>query len=215
MRRIGFMNGLHHHLPRAIRVHFGVPALILMLVSVGTVSLFAARDYPDCNWNCSARDVAIVDAYVNAPDACSPGQSLSATLYATFDNGTNSDRYAVRIIGDIYVDGSFKKSLDACVAETLGPGIRTVPLTNVSWRCGESVEVRIVTVSWASSPETCGETPTCAARAAKCWFTPRLDVGGLPLAVDFDSSSPECDGTAISFTPAWSFHGSVCGFFSQ
>ncbi len=199
MRRIGFMNGLHHHLPRAIRVHFGVPALILMLVSVGTVSLFAARDYPDCNWNCSARDVAIVDAYVNAPDACSPGQSLSATLYATFDNGTNSDRYAVRIIGDIYVNGSFKKSLDACVAETLGPGIRTVPLTSVSWRCGESVEVRIVTVSWASSPETCGDTPTCAARAAKCWFTPRLDVGGLPLALDFTTSSPECDGTAVSF----------------
>ncbi len=200
MRKPEFLSWLRYCMSRKSRFYIGVAALIVMSLSVGTMSLLAAPQYPNCNWRCSAKDVTIVGAYVDAPDTCSPGQALSATIYAAFDNGTNSNRYAVRVIGDIYVDGSFERSIDECVVDTLGSGTRTVPLTNVSWTCGESVEVRIVTVSWASSPETCGDTPRCAARAAKCWFTPSLVIGGLPLAVDFNSSSPECDGVAVSFT---------------
>jgi len=158
-----------------------------------------APEYPNCNWNCSAKDVTVVEAFVNAPDTCTPGQPLSAVIYAEFDNGTNSNRYAVRVIGDLYVNGRFKTSINVCVGDTLPPGTSTLPLTSVSWECGETVEIRIATVSWTSSPETCTDTPKCASRATKCWFTPRTVIGGLPLSVDFTSSSPECDGSPVSF----------------
>ncbi|MFC2077396.1 Ig-like domain-containing protein, partial [Candidatus Bipolaricaulota bacterium] len=181
-------------------VRLAALGLLLIALFAGGVSVFSAPQYPDCNWNCTANDVTVVEAFVDAPDTCIPGQALSATIYALFDNGTNTNRYAVRVIGDVYIDGLYDQTFDVCVEDTMPPGTSTVPLIPVSWTCGQTVEARIVTVSWASSPETCGDTPKCASRGAKCWFTPSIVIGGTPLAVDFTSSSPECDGTPISFT---------------
>ncbi|MFC2082459.1 Ig-like domain-containing protein [Candidatus Bipolaricaulota bacterium] len=182
---------------RAISVFLFTLTLCLMMTAAGVSQ---GSSYPNCGFNCSAKDVTIVEAFVNAPAICTPGEPLSATIFAAFDNGTNSNRYAVRIIGDVYVNGNRDTSIDVCAVDTLGPGTNTLPLTNVSWNCGELVEVRIVTVSWASSPETCGDEPSCAGRKAKCWFTPAIVIGGLPLSVDFSSSSPECDGSVVSFS---------------
>jgi len=175
-------------------------ASFLCALSFGTMLLSAAPQYPDCNWNCTANDVTVIEAFVDAPDTCIPGQPLSAIIYATFDNGTNTNRYAARVIGDLYIDGLYDQTFNVCVEDTMAPGLSTLPLIPVSWTCGQTVEARIVTVSWASSPETCGDTPKCAARGAKCWFTPSITIGGLPLSVDFTSSSPECDETAVFFT---------------
>jgi hypothetical protein len=180
--------------------HFARLVVLLIALFAGGVSVMSAPQYPNCNWNCTANDVTVIEAFVDAPDTCIPGQALSATIYALFDNGTNTNRYAVRVIGDVYIDGLYDQTFDVCVEDTMPPGMSTLPLIPVSWTCGQIVEARIVTVSWASSPETCGDTPKCAARGAKCWFTESIVIGGTPLAVDFSSSSPECDGTPISFT---------------
>jgi len=173
---------------------------LLCVLWCSVLPLVATPQYPDCDFNCSAKDVTIVDAFVDAPDSCAPGTLLSSTIYLTFDNGANTDRYAVRILGEIYIDGNFDQLLDTCAVDALPPGVNSVPLTTVSWACGESLELRIVTVSWVTRPETCGDTPSCAARKAKCWSVPAVTVTGLPLTVDFTSDEPVCNGESIQFT---------------
>ncbi|MGB2984144.1 MAG: Ig-like domain-containing protein, partial [Candidatus Bipolaricaulia bacterium] len=160
----------------------------------------AYGQYPDCGFGCSANDVNVVEAYVDAPETCVPGDLLTAGLYVTFLNGTNSNRYAVRLLGELYVGGRFEQSLDECVIDTMPPGSTTVLLSTVSWTCGESLEFLIVTVSWSANRETCGDTPSCAERKAKCWFAPVIAIEELPVSVDFTSTAPVCHGETVHFT---------------
>ena len=141
-----------------------------------------------------------MDAYVDAPDTCTPGETVTAGLYVTFVNGTRTNRYAVRMLGDLYVGGSRDQSFDECVVDTMTPGSTTVRLATVSWTCGESLEFRIVTVSWSANAETCADTPSCAERKAKCWSAPVIAIEGLPLSVDYSSTAPVCDGEAVGFS---------------
>jgi len=182
------------------RLHRLVAAGVVTSIALLLAGVAGVGQYPDCNWNCTSRDVQVVEAFVDAPATCTPGTAVSATLYATFDNGTNANRYAVRLIGGLYVDGRLEESLEVCALSTMPPGQSTAALTSLSWTCGEDVELRIVTVSWVARPSTCVETPTCSSRTAKCWSAPLIEVGGLPLSVGFASSAPACQRTAMAFT---------------
>jgi len=173
-------------------------ALLIGIVLVSGIS--AGAQYPDCNWRCTAGDVYTAALYVEAPEACEAGQEIAAPLFVTFVNGTRSDRYAVRLLADLYVGGVYEGSLDECVAEMMAPGESTVQLGLISWSCGQSLELRNVVISWSSKPETCGEIPSCASRTAKCWGGPAVRVAGTPLSVGFAASASVCDGEAVQFT---------------
>ena len=188
------------------RLSAGLAFLLLVAGNLGMAQ------YPDCNWRCTSGDVTIDAIYVIGPDTCELGETLTASIYADFDNGTNKERYAVRLLADLFIDGSYEMSFDECVAETVPPGLSTVLLTSVSWTCGQSIELRDVIVSWSTSSESCADDPKCSARAAKCSFDVTIAVGGTPLAAGFSSDAPACDGETILFedstsggTPPYSY----------
>jgi len=142
------------------RLHRLVAAGVVTSIALLLAGVAGVGQYPDCNWKCTSRDVQAVEAFVDAPATCMPGTAVSGTLYATFDNGTNANRYAVRLIGGLYVDGRLEESLEVCALSTMPPGQSTAALTSLSWTCGEDVELRIVTVSWVARPSTCADTPS-------------------------------------------------------
>jgi len=176
-------------------VAVGLTIVVLILLGV-----LAVGQYPNCGFNCAANDVNVTVAFVNAPDACTVGQTVTVGLYVRLENGTNTNRYAVRFLGDLYVGGAFERSFDECVINTMSPGSSTQLLATISWPCGESLELRDVIVSWSANAETCADTPSCAERKAKCWPNARIPVEGTPLAAFFTSNAPVCDGSLVSFT---------------
>jgi PKD repeat protein len=176
--------------------------IVSLLVGLALIMVvFAAQaQYPNCGFNCRANDVIVSQLYVDVPDTCSPGEVLTAGLFVRLENGTNSDRYAVRFLGDLYVAGVYEQSFDECVSDTMPPGTSTLLLASVSWSCGETLEFRDLVVSWSANPETCGEIPTCAERKTKCSLKPSIQVAGTPISVDFTSTAPACQEEAVSFS---------------
>ena len=83
---------------------YGIATVLLLLLAA--VSPFTTAQYPDCGWKCTANDVNVPEVYVDAPETCEVGESLTAGLYVIFDNGTRTNRYAIRFLGDLYVGGT-------------------------------------------------------------------------------------------------------------
>jgi len=172
----------------------------LCLIGIWLLANPAVAQYPDCSWRCTANDVYVPRIYLDAPETCVGEDPLSAGLYVVFENGTRTDRYAVRFLADLYIDGDYERSFDECVADTMAPGQSEVLLAVVQWSCGQTVEIRDIIVSWSASPETCGEIPSCSARTAKCWSQASVLVAGAPLSATFEASTPVCDGEAVLLT---------------
>ena len=171
----------------------------LFVAGVG-LSAAAADTYPNCNWRCTANDVAAVRIYVDAANSCSSGQTITAGVYITFNNGTNSSRYAVRLLADLYVDGQVTRSFNECVASTMSPGVSDIRLATISFPCGAQIEFRNIILSWSASPESCSDTPRCSSRAAKCWSGGTVPVSGLPLLATASATTPVCNEVAVRFS---------------
>lgn len=177
--------------------------LALVLLGVLGCGAVAAAQYPNCGFNCTAGDVTVDGARVEVPgNTCVLGEDVTVSIYATFNNSTKATRYAVRVVGDLYVNGMGVTSLDACVAESIPPGKHEYLLTTETIACSARVEFRFIVVSWSASAESCADTPTCAARKAKCWQpSGGTIVVQIPaLVVGFTSGSPACLGGAVRFT---------------
>jgi PKD repeat protein len=142
----------------------------------------------------------MTSAYADLPvGSCEPGTSVSATIKGVFT--ANATRYAVWVLGDIYVDNVYKISIQQCVAGTISPPGGTLAIASLTWPCGSALEIRNLVVSWEASTASCADTPGCASRKAKC-SAPNLGtiVVSTPLVVDFASNAPQCLGTPIAFS---------------
>jgi PKD repeat protein len=174
--------------------------LVLVLTWGAGLATSGADTYPNCSWGCTANDVTAVRIRVDAPDACSTGQTITAGVYVTFNNGTKTTRYAVRLLADLYVDGHRARSFDECVADTMSSGTSDIRLTTISFPCGAAIEFRNIVLSWSASPESCSDTPDCSSRTAKCWNGGTVPVSGLPLHAAASATSPVCSGEFVHFT---------------
>ena len=179
-------------------------AVTLTCVLLLAGCLATAQTYPNCDWKCTSNDVVVTEIVMSGPDLCSSGDPVSGQLLLTLYNRTGTDRYAVRVLADLYVDGLYETSFDDCVAESVPPGTTTLVLAVVDWTCGESLEFRDLIVSWTTKEESCGDTPNCTDRKTKCSFAPVVPVAGTPLAAGFSFDEPICDGDLVAFADATS-----------
>ena len=135
---------------------------IFILALVLLLGVECVADYPNCNWNCTANDVAVEKAYVVSAPSCTSGVTVNASLRIVFRNRTNTTRVAVRLLGYLYVNGQRARSFNECILDSMPPGVSDVLLANVSFPCGASMELRNIIVSWTAGQESCSDQPTCA-----------------------------------------------------
>ncbi|TFH07758.1 MAG: PKD domain-containing protein, partial [Candidatus Atribacteria bacterium] len=177
---------------------------IFILALMLLLGVECVADYPDCSWNCTANDVAVEKAYVVSAPSCTAGATVNASLRIVFRNRTNTNRVAVRMLGDLYVNNQRVRSFNECVLGTMPPGVSDVLLASVSFPCGASLELRNIIVSWTAGQESCSDQPKCADRVAKCWggaTGASVPVEGTPILAAFSSNSPVCLGTVMTFVP--------------
>ncbi len=195
-------------------IFLALSALGLLLPGVASASAPAqAASWPNCNFNCNANDVNITDLFVadvngDPLPSCNAGDPVSASLWATFANGTSSSRTAVVVLADLYLNNVLDSQLNTagtpgvCGGDVIAPGSANQRLVDFTWTCGQSVDLRNIVISWDTSPgATCSaffDRPTCSNRGAKC-FASAITVA-RPL-VEADFTAPDvCLGQPTQFT---------------
>lgn len=173
------------------------------LVVLGMVGMLAlttvGQSYPSCNWNCKSGDVSLGGLHLVATSSCSPGSTVTGTLYGSFTNNTGTDRYDVALIADLVIttsSGTTTSRLNVRnLTSDIAPGTSDLSISQISFPCGASVELRNVIVSWDTKE---GGDLSCSSRSVKCSKIARAFVTGAPLVAEFSSSSPACAGQSVS-----------------
>ena len=143
---------------------------------------------------CQANDVEVTGAFVadansDPLQACSPGEMVSAFLWANFQNGTGTDRFAVRAYAEVELDGVFTgQTFNNCAFDLIPANSTTARrLIPVNFTCGENINLVNVWVAWdtntgatcsGANPTTvnCGDHPP-----SKCFSN--IDIGGVAVLV--------------------------------
>ncbi len=174
---------------------------ILAVVLISGVLAFG-QAFPDCRWNCRSNDVALESIYLEGPSTCLSGETIDATLYGMFVNGTGTERYDVTLLADLVITsdtGSTVTELTVTnLTASIPPGATSLPIADISFPCGADVELRDVVVSWDTKE---GGDLSCSARAVKCSMNPSIVVHDtpVPLVAEFSSSSLACVEVPVSF----------------
>ena len=166
----------------------------------------AAGDWPDCSWNCNANDVVVNrmwlgDADGSELDTCKPGEPVTAYVWVEFENKTNSQRYAVILFGDLFINDVLDSPIDECVLEHIPKNaVTSANLTSINWTCGDEVELRNAYVVWKPSHETCADvTRDCSEYPPSKCFGPADLLVAAPLIADFEFDNV-CFCTDTTFT---------------
>ena len=103
---------------------------------------------------CQANDVNLVGAYIadslgNPVLVCETGDPQNVYLWGTFQNGTGTDRYAIRSRTEIWLDGAFSQELISCSFDLLTPGTEDVALLGTfTYTCGQQVQLLNTWIGW-------------------------------------------------------------------
>jgi PKD repeat protein len=173
-------------------------------------------EWPDCHFGCTASDVTVTrfwlaDAAGNPlPNTCTPGDPVTAYIWAAFHSNASSERTAVILLARITAGGATLHdfyadspagfcSLDSIPAS--GDSQRSI-YGPFSWTCGQALTVRDAVVSWdipGHGGGTCATAErSCPARGtSKCWQGPAITVQA-PLIADF-AAPPACVGSPTVF----------------
>ncbi|MCK5585323.1 PKD domain-containing protein, partial [Candidatus Bipolaricaulota bacterium] len=180
---------------------------ICRAVSVLTLALISGvlafgQGFPDCRWNCRSNDVALESIYLEGPSTCLSGETVDASLFGMFVNGTGTERYDVALLADLVITSAAGTAVTELTVTNLTasipPGATSLPIADISLPCGADVELRDVVVSWDTKE---GGDLSCSARAVKCSMNPSIVVHDtpVPLLAEFSSSSLGCVEVPVSF----------------
>ncbi|MDD5263751.1 MAG: Ig-like domain-containing protein [Candidatus Bipolaricaulis sp.] len=185
---------------------FGRRILVLGLVlaCAGALAASGADNYPSCKWNCNAKDAEIVRVYAEASGgSCVLGEPTTITIYVSFVNHTGSTDYAIRVLADLYVNGTLAERMDECLGDA-PPGTSVFVAGFYSIACSSRLELRNVVVSYSTNRSACADAPSCGARAAHCWTgagpNRTVPIVNEFLLVDFTAPSSLCLGALAVFT---------------
>ncbi|NLD45091.1 MAG: PKD domain-containing protein, partial [Chloroflexi bacterium] len=186
-----------------------VLALVVVLTAMVT-GLVSAQAWPNCGWGCTANDVTVsrfwlADAAGNPlTSTCTPGQPVTAYLWAEIVSTQNSTRYATAFMAT-YTVGSNVYSLDTCVAPSniSGTGVYDINVGQVEWACGQEMKIVSGVLAWTTKKNVVCDPATprnCADYIkSKCWMIPEAVIVEAPLVADF-SASEVCLGEPTIFT---------------
>ena len=175
-------------------------SILALALIIGIVAL--GQGFPDCRWNCRSNDVALESIYIEGPSSCLSGETIHATLYGMFVNGTGTERYDVAFLADLVITTAAGNTVTALnvmnLTTSIPPGAAALPIAEISFPCGAGVELHDVIVSWDTKE---GGDLSCSSRAVKCSMNPRIVVHDTPLLLvaEFSSSSLACVEVPVSF----------------
>ena len=106
---------------------------------------------------CTANDVNLIgsflaDASGNPIGTFPPGATIEVYLWGRFNNGTSTDRYAVRTDTELWIDGMFVEDVNNCSFDVLPPGTFTAIVTGpFFFQSGQQIELRNTWIGWETS----------------------------------------------------------------
>ncbi len=144
---------------------------------------------------CQANDVNVLGAFIadinGAPIVpCNLGSTVQGYLWATFANGSGSDRYAVRVYGEVLINGSFSgTTINTCAFDAIANGAVQDRLLfgPLNWTCGDALALRNLWIAWdTDAGSTCATATTCGDYPpSKCFKN--IDLVGVEILVpNFD-----------------------------
>ncbi|WP_299391478.1 gliding motility-associated C-terminal domain-containing protein [uncultured Gelidibacter sp.] len=155
----------------------------------------------DTQASCSAKDFILEKLYLGdangAPlgNSCTPGSTVAASIYAYFDGPTNADRYSLYMDYDIYINGVYSSHVNTCLyTGQVVPIRQNLKLTDISWQCGDRVELKNFYMAWQTTPGK-----PCSTHPSKCYFNGEGYHVDAPLIANF-SSTTTCDSYKVDFT---------------
>lgn len=169
--------------------------------------------WPSCGFNCEAGDVSLTQLYLADANGdplptCTAGTPVTGYIWGDFYNNTGTDRYAIVLLGDLYINNVFNSSLQTgsvagvCGGNIIPSGTTSTSLTSLQWTCGDAVDLRNVVVSWDTSDTTCNAffaAPSCSNRKTKCAAS-SVPVTVRPLVEANFTAANVCLGDPIQFT---------------
>jgi uncharacterized repeat protein (TIGR01451 family) len=167
------------------------------------------NDLTNCDWStfgCTANDVNIGRLWLGDAAGvelgnCTRDTTVTAYVWAEFQNNTARDTTAIWACFDFWINGLYIQSVSQCEG-TVSPGVVSKMIWGpISWECGHQVTLKNMIISWEGPGGICEDVPNCGTRKSKCYGPVGLDVVG-PLVADFTYTpdTPMCPGTTIQFT---------------
>jgi len=138
-------------------------AFIIIFIIINLFNNVAAADWPDCKFQCRAGDVSVLEAYLGDSDGnhlqdCTLSNSATAHLWIKIKNNANSDRRALILLADIYINDFLVSSLWAEegveVLDVIPPGTSLFDIYSFSYECGQKIELKDLVLSWDTNGNT-------------------------------------------------------------
>lgn len=155
---------------------------------------------------CQANDVRLLNVYLADSNGdplppCMIGDMESVQMWGTFNNNTNTGRFAIRTRTEVWINGAFAIELNACSFDFLAPQTTNAALLGVfNYICGDEIALLNTWVGWETSSSTCAVTDVCGEYApSKC----SKDLGFLQfLSANFTAQCSESTSTTteVCFT---------------
>lgn len=183
--------------------------LIFIFIFINLLNCAIAADWPDCKFQCRAGDVSVLDVYLgdsngNHLQDCTLSNSATAHLWIKINNKANSDRRALILLTDIYINDLLVSSLWAeegvNVLDVVAPGTSLFDIYSFSYECGQEIELRDLVLSWdtnGNANKKCGERTTKCYRASTINVWTPLD---LPI-VKIQGNNITCIANPNVYTP--------------
>lgn len=159
--------------------------MVMLLIS------HVAAEWPDCKFQCTAKDVVVESAYLGDASGkplqpCSQGGAQGAYIWITITNRASAPRYNLVLLADLVVDGKLER-IERCVLDVLqGRSTRSFPIHEMKWQCGAEIRIENMILSWETSGvKACDISEMkCGERTTQCYAHPGMSVD-IPLSAGF------------------------------
>ncbi len=191
------------------RIKFTLSVLVLILVLINLFNGVVAADWPDCKFQCRAGDVSVLEVYLgdnhgNHLQDCTLGSPVTAHLWIKVNNNANSERRALILLADIYINNLLVRSLwaeeGAYVLDVVPPGTSLFDIYSFSYVCSQSIELKNFVLSWDTNGNT---NKKCAERTTQCYRASTINAW-IPLnppKVQIQGDNVTCIANPSIYTP--------------
>ncbi|MGQ9546749.1 MAG: PKD domain-containing protein, partial [Dehalococcoidia bacterium] len=182
----------------------------------------APDEWPDCDWNCNAKDTKVTRLWLGdcttgeELGTCNPGTPVETCVWATINNNA-ANRSQFYLIADLYINDVNQGKIVKCIGTIPEHSNAHYNLYPLNWTCGVRVELKNIVITWSTKPLTCEQPAHCHNHnRAQCYGPTNITVEA-PLVADFDFNNVCCchnttftDKTTGGKTPYaydWDFGG--------